>query len=153
MPPAESLRGLGLLAQKQVHGMVLTFLENPSGGNCVDPLSVLRVVAGAVGSSISMMNMVLAINVHGSGFFQQPQEFPQQMLDRSIVLKRTTTSGAFQADPCVSHILPPSPLDGQHLDEWREAADYAATRLSMLAAIVDLEATFKSPLLGGWKRA
>jgi hypothetical protein len=95
-----------------------------------------------------MMTAVLAINVHGPEYFQQPKKFPQQMLDRSLVLDRITIVGIAQVQPSTGQWLPPSPLDWQHLNEWRETADYAATTLAMLAGIVGMEAGFGSPLLG-----
>jgi hypothetical protein len=108
----------------------------------------MQVVSNVVGSALSMMNTVLAINVHGSDIFQQPKQFPKQVLDRSFLLRCITIAGRIPAQAVMRQLLPPSPLDEQHLDEWREAADYAATTLSMLAGIVGLETGFKSPLLG-----
>jgi hypothetical protein len=148
MPPAESLRGLGLLTQKHLRGLVLSFLENPKGDDILLPLAITQVVTNAVGASIQWMNRVLLINVHGPGVLQQPKEFPQQVLKRSFLLRCITTAGTFQMEPSTRQLLPPSPVNGQHLNEWRETADYSATTLAMLAGIVDLETGFKSPLLG-----
>jgi hypothetical protein len=141
MPPAESLRGLGPLTQKHLRGLVLLFLGHPTGDDFFNPLALMRMLAHTVATTNQMMNRVLVVNVHGPGFFQHPKEFPKQMLDRSFLLK-CITSGPHEV------LLPASPLDWQHFNEWREAADYAATTLSMLAGIIDLEAGFKSPLLG-----
>jgi hypothetical protein len=151
MPPAESLRGLGPLTQKHLRGLVLSFLENPTSGTVNHPLFFITWVTGTVGAAIAEMNMLLMINVHGSETFQQPRNFPKQMLEHSFVLNRITCAGSTQAHP-TGQKLPPAPLDGQHLSEWREAADYAATTLAVLAGIVDLEtSSFKSPLLGGFR--
>jgi hypothetical protein len=128
---------------------VLSFIENPSGGKCLSPLAIISLMSETVGSAIQLMNRVLATNVHGPDYFQQPKKFPQQMLDRGFVLNCITTSGDSLLHPSTGQLLPPSPLDGQHLNEWREAADYAATTLSMLAGFIDLDTGFKSPLLGG----
>jgi hypothetical protein len=127
---------------------VLSFIENPSGGKCLSPLAIISLMSETVGSAIQLMNRVLATNVHGPDYFQQPKKFPQQMLDRGFVLNCITTAGETHVQPATGQLLPPSPLDGQHLNEWRETADYAATTLSMLAGIVDLETGSFSPLLG-----
>jgi hypothetical protein len=127
----------------------MTLLENASIGALLPPLDLLQVVTNAVGSSIQLMNRVLAINVHGSDIFQQPKQFPKQVLDRSMVLDRITTAARSQLHPCYRQLLPPSLLDRQHLNEWRETADYGATTLALLGGIFSFETGFKSPLLGG----
>jgi hypothetical protein len=129
---------------------MMSFLENASGSRLVaHPANLNRLVADAVRSIIQYMNMVLAVNVHGSDVFQKPISFPKQMLHSSFVLECITSTAAAGVHPGTGQLLPPSPLDGQHLNEWRETADYAATTLSLVAGIVDLETGFKSPLLGG----
>jgi hypothetical protein len=150
MPSAESLRGLGPMTQKHLRGLMLSFFEDPS--NCVgDPAGLMHMVAETVGSAVQQVSAALAVNVHGRHTFLQPKRFPGRMLHRSHVLYQITSAGTAHARAPNGELLPPSPLDGQHLIEWRETADYAATTLSMVAGIVDLETGFKSPLLGGSK--
>jgi hypothetical protein len=145
---ADSSRGLGPWTQKHLRGLTLSFLEHPSGGQIVTPLTHIQFVAQTAGLIIHVMLKVLAITVHGSGVYQQPKNFPKQMLERSIVLDRMTTAATYLMHPSIGQLLPPSPLHGQHLNEWRETADYAATTLAVLAGTVDLETGFTSPLLG-----
>jgi hypothetical protein len=130
---------------------MLSFYENPSDVNVIvsEPAALIHAVAETVSSAIEELSMVLAVNVHGQRIFQQPKQFPKQMLERSGVLYDITRAGLFRVDSVLRELLPPSPLDGQHLNEWRETADYAATTLAVLAGIVDLETGFHSPLLGG----
>jgi hypothetical protein len=110
---------------------------------------LIQLVAQAVGSALRLIPMALAINVHGPHIFQQPKNFPQQMLDRSAVLRCLTRAANAHVHPFSATLLPPSPLDEQHLDEWKETADYAVNILALLAGIVDLETGFRSPLIGG----
>jgi hypothetical protein len=153
MPPAESLRGLGPLTQKHLRSLMLCFLEVPAGGTSVTPLYIHQLFANTVCASIKLMNMLLVVNVHGSDTFQKPKKFSQQVLEASLVLKCVSDAASTLLHPSTAEMLPPSPLDEQHLKEWRETADYAATTLVMLAGMVDLETSFKSPLLGGSGRA
>jgi hypothetical protein len=94
------------------------------------------------------MNNVLAINVHGAQIFQEPKQFPKAMRKDSMVLRQLVECAEKHMHPLARLLLPPSDSDWQHLSEWRATADYAATTLSMVAGIVDLETGFKSPLLG-----
>jgi hypothetical protein len=136
---------------------MLSFLEDPVENDLVDPLSFVQLMSSTVGITIQPMITVLAINVHGADVFEEPKKFPKHMLN--IVLKHITTAGKAHAHPKTALMLPPSPLDGQHLEEWKEAADYAATTLAMVVGIVDIETGFKSPfnLAGerqlGWSAA
>jgi hypothetical protein len=123
MPLAESLRRLGPLTQKHLHGLLLSFLQKPSGDTYLDPLKCMQRVAQTADAPIQLMYTVLAINVHGQSFFQQPKKFPRQMRGLNIVLDGITSGGALQVNPNTRQTLPPSPLDGQHLKEWRETAD------------------------------
>jgi hypothetical protein len=124
---------------------VLSFLLNPSSDSAA---KLTEMVAWTAGRAIHMMTRVLAVKVHGSGFFQQPRNFPKQVLDHSIVLGCITSAATHLMRPDTGQLLPPSPLDEQHLNEWRETADYAATILALLGGVVGLETGFLSPLLG-----
>jgi hypothetical protein len=127
---------------------MLSFLANPQGG-LIGHLN--RQVSQMIGSAIQLTTTNLAVNVHGSDFYQQPRNFPKQMRDRSTVLNNITSAGAHPVRACTEQSLPSSPLDRQHLNKWREAADYAATLQAVIAGTVGLETGFKSPLLGGSK--
>jgi hypothetical protein len=131
---------------------MLSVYENPLGVNlATDSVNLISMVAGTVDSVVQLMNTVLAVNVHGQSIFQQPKEFLIPMMERSRVLYDIIKVAVLRVHPSTRQSLPPSPLDSQHLNEWRETADYAATTLAMLAGIVDLETGFHSPLLGGSK--
>jgi hypothetical protein len=111
---------------------MLSFYQNPSSVRLVNgPLTLYQLVADTAGQTIQLMNRVLAVNVHGSHVLEPPLQFPEQMPGLSFVLDCITAAGTTQVNSFTHGLLPTSPLDGRHLNEWRETADYAATTLVM----------------------
>jgi hypothetical protein len=77
----------------------------------------------------------LSVNVYGPGHIEHPG------LGR---LDSLTQEGKTFAQELrhLSTILPPAGTDAQHLNEWLQAADYAATALITLLSSVTMEAAF-----------
>jgi hypothetical protein len=88
--------------------------------------------------------LLLSLNLNGSkGLPRCTSDYTEAECEGSLLLEDVLLQNMQHVKLALLHarqqLLPPAPTDHKHLQEWLQAADYAATALVMLSRALHLE--------------
>jgi hypothetical protein len=131
---------MGPQVERLLHGLVLSWVQSiPKSSSGAQPDRTATLVCDVLMSAVETAVLLLSLNVHGPKCLHTPAFQQREGIQHSVLLAQLVAKTADHSALARRHLLPPAPIDSQHLQEWLQVADYAATALVTMSSVLGLE--------------